>query len=287
MLEIVLALAAALCYSIATIIQHRVAAAVPAESGGTLRLFGRLLRNRLWLFGKAMDFVALGLQAIALAHGSLTVVQAMLSASIVLTLWLSAFIEHRALTARQWAGSAIVGLGLSLFVAIGDPGGGRSHGSGGRWIAVLLTYALVLLIASRVAADTSRPHAGVALSFATAASFALDGAALKAAAEIVQHNGWTLRAVVALAGYIAAAIVGNVLLQRAFQLAPLRTTVPVVTAGQPVIGLALGAVLFHEGFQAEGLRQGFGWGGIVVLMVGCVMTARSRPATTVVHHGIV
>src|SRR3978361_1829867 len=95
MLGVLFAAAAAVSLGAATVIQHRAAAAVPLQAGGSLRLSARLVRTPSWLLGKVFDLVALGFQTLALAHAGLTTVQAVLVSGVAVSLGLEAALHRR------------------------------------------------------------------------------------------------------------------------------------------------------------------------------------------------
>jgi hypothetical protein len=68
------ALGAACAFGVAAALQHRQAACAPASRTPSLRLLAAVSRRPLWLAGLALAAVAYGLQALALAHGPLTLV---------------------------------------------------------------------------------------------------------------------------------------------------------------------------------------------------------------------
>ena len=76
----VFALGAATLYGVGNALEHRVVAdtgdAGPARGG----LFARLIRSPLWILGMFGDVGAYGLQAAALAFGTLVVIQALVEA---------------------------------------------------------------------------------------------------------------------------------------------------------------------------------------------------------------
>src|SRR5689334_22073062 len=70
-----LAIGAAICFGIASALQHRAARSVPVAGISPIRLLLRLFRNRLWVIGRAADTAAVVLQALALRLGSLVAIQ--------------------------------------------------------------------------------------------------------------------------------------------------------------------------------------------------------------------
>src|SRR3954451_7509389 len=108
MLGVLLAVAAAVSLGAATVIQHRAAAAVPLQAGGTLKLSARLVRTPAWLVGKGFDGVALAFQTLALSQAGLATVQAVLVSGVAVSLGLEAALHRRTPDHRAMAGVAIL-----------------------------------------------------------------------------------------------------------------------------------------------------------------------------------
>jgi drug/metabolite transporter (DMT)-like permease len=272
MLGVVFAIAAAVALGGATVLQHRAATAVPLQAGGTLKLSVRLMGTPSWLVGKAFDGVALGFQTLALAHAGLASVQAVLVSGVAVSLGLEAALHRRAPDHRAILGVVILIAGTALLVGVGRPSRGRAATAPLHWVVAVAVVTMIVVVAVWTAAGATARIAGVTLALATAACFALDAAFLKEVARGGGHHGPS--AVLAcLGGFLLAAIAGNVLVQRAFQLAPLAVTMPALTAAEPLGGLALGALLYHEHLTASGLARPVAVLGGFLLVAGAVLAA--------------
>ncbi|CAB4759262.1 unannotated protein [freshwater metagenome] len=266
-----LAMAAALCLAVASVIQQHAAGGEPDDLG-SVRLFLRLLRNRRWLVGRAIDTAALAFQAFALAHGSLIGVQAIMTTSVVLALGLEALVGHRRVHPRELAGAAAVVIGVSVLLAVGRPTdrGHRAHL--GVWVLLYGIAATgVALTAVRSRSRSTAAHGAFLLAIATGVCFALDAASLKA----LGGGDGAARVVVFAALFVVAAATGNVLVQRAFHLAPLNASLPVLTATTPVAGLVMGMVLFEERLQAGIAPRGIAVAAVLLLAGGALVAARA------------
>jgi drug/metabolite transporter (DMT)-like permease len=272
------ALGAAFLYAIATLAQHRAAAAVPHGDVGHVALMLQLVRTRGWLLGKLADLGALVLQTFALAHGSLLAVQAVLASGVVITLVMEAGLAGRMLHHRAWLGASAVVVGVVMLVALGDPGDGRPNGTFGGWIAVATLTIGFVVVPGLLESRTSRQVASTLWAVATAACFALDSAFLKNAAGIVQDDGWHRAAWLSILGFIVAATVGNVVIQRAFHLAPLGASIPTLAAAQPVVAGCFGWLLFREALAPGPVARLGGLAGVVVMAGGAILTARTPAA---------
>ena len=284
MLSILMAVAAAAVFAVATVAQHRAAAAIPTHDVSAVQLILRLGRNRRWLLAKAADIVAFALHATALDKGSFIVVQSVLSVGIVLALYLEARFEGRRLARASWIGSMILLAGIVLLVGLGRPNDGRPAARLSQ--AVPIAIAVGALAAAALLATRRRlgARSGIALATMGGVCFALDASFVRTATHRLDRDGLGLSMLPGVIGFLACAIVGNILIQRAFQISSLRVTLPALTAIQPLAGLAFGHVLFDERLRhtLEG-RLG-GYGGMVVLALGVVITQlRETPVAPLVQ----
>jgi hypothetical protein len=272
MLGVVFAAAAALSLGAATVIQHRAAAAVPLQAGGTLKLSARLVRTPAWLVGKGFDVVALGFQTVALRKAGLATVQAVLVSGIAVSLGLEAALHRRWPDRRAMTGVVALIVGTALLVGVGRPTRGHSAATARHWTIAVIVVVAIIALALWLAGQASARIAGSTLALATAACFALDAAFLKEVARGGGRGGYGA-AVACFAGFALAAIAGNVLIQRGFQLAPLAVTMPALTAAEPLGGLALGALLFHEHLAATGAPRVVAIFGGILLVAGAILAA--------------
>lgn len=267
----VLALAAAALFAVANLIQRGAAAGVPLESGGPVRLVLRLVRTPRWLAGSLLAVVALGLHALALAHGSVIVVQSLLAAGLVIALTLEAAQERRLMRVAEAGGSVVLVTGVVLVLAVGQPGGGDEVG-----LAEQLITAAALAGLAGTAFLGFRLHHRMRLSAlimgATAgACFALDAVFLKGLADTATELD-TVAVAVDVAGFAAASVLGNLVVQRAYQLAPLRFVLPSVTAGDPLAAFVVGKLILHEHLQGGAWASLAVTAGLAAMAAGIVIT---------------
>ena len=90
----------------------------------------RLLGQTWWLAGTAVLFVGYVLQAIALDHGRLSVIQPLLVSTIVFALPLGYLITAQRVGRREIGCAAVVVVGLAVFTLVGDPRGAAERPDG-------------------------------------------------------------------------------------------------------------------------------------------------------------
>jgi drug/metabolite transporter (DMT)-like permease len=273
---VLLSFSAATLFAVTTNLHRGAASAVPVEDGGPLRLLLRLLRTPRWLLGSLAAMIALTLHTVALRFGTVIVVQAVLSTGLVLALALECLRERRRPTVREVGSWLLVVAGIIALLSLARPHGGRNIGL----YSLVLTLVLAVLIASAglLCGRTRLPRTAVAVVMGGAAGalFALDAVFLKALAMGGSHLlEW--RSLLDLGGFLLCSILGNLVVQRAYQQAPLRHVLPAVTAADPLAACVVGIALLHEHLQPGWLAIAGLVGGLVAMVVGIVgATAQVR-----------
>ena len=242
---VALAVAAAALFALTTNLHRGAASAVPVHEVGPVRLLLRLLRTPRWLLGSFCALVALGLHTAALRFGTVIVVQAVLSTGLVMALALEAARERRRPARREVGAWVLVVTGIVAVLSLARPHGGRHIGT--EALVVTLSLAVLLTAVGLLMGRTRLPEPALAVVMGAAAGgcFALDAVFLKGVAGSVGHQ-MDLSAVLDLGGFIVASVLGNLVVQRAYQRAPLRHVLPAVTAADPVAASLIGVFVLHE-----------------------------------------
>src|ERR1700726_3159202 len=98
---VLLALGAAMCYGLASVLQQHAACRQPRHLAKRMGLLVRLVRQPVWLVGNLADGGGYVLQFLALRRGSLALVEPLMVTGLLFALPLGALLDHRRLTARQ------------------------------------------------------------------------------------------------------------------------------------------------------------------------------------------
>lgn len=295
---VVLALLAALLFAAGNNLQRHAAAADEHASAGPVRLLLLLLRNPRWLCGGACAVLALLFQAKALTDGGVILVQSVIATTLVFSLAMEALVERRWPRAPQLVGSVVVILGIVLLVGIGRPGVDGSFSSLWRAAGVLVAVGLIgggALYRARLRPRGRRTAIG--LGAAAGTCFALDAVFLRGAATQLSDLAqppvrWTGSGValaadfltdptflVNVGGFAVASVVGNLVIARAFQLAPLRHVLPAMAAAEPLAAFVTGRFVFGERLAGGPFATLAVVGGLALMMVGVVLCARGRTGT--------
>jgi hypothetical protein len=278
---------AALMFAVANNLQRGAASVVPMEVGGPVRLVLRLLRAPRWLLGSLLALGALGLHAVALGRGGVILVQAILAAGMIVALGIEAGQERRGMQRWEVVGSVLLVAGVTSMLGWGRPGGGRPVDVGVQVIsvAVLAVVAGIGLTGSRLQGRTAA--SAILMGGAAGACFAVDAVFLKGVANSADDLD-ALPALINLAGFGLASVLGNLIVQRAYQRAPLRLVLPAVTAADPLAAFLVGRWVLDERLQGgagSSLAVGLGLAGMAVGIVLSTTGSLAAHATAVAATG--
>jgi drug/metabolite transporter (DMT)-like permease len=276
---IVFALLAALSNAVNEATQHVASTAAPSRSSGW-QLVVYLFRNPLWLLGWVGLIAAFLFQALALSQGQISVVQPLLATELVFMLLLRLVWIHQSIRPITWAAATLTCVGLAVFIAAGQPGGGESTPTSGHWfIAGLACCAAAAVLA--VLARWGSPSLRAALyGSSSAVMWALVATFIKATTDTITEFGvagmfahWPVYALAA--GSVAALV----LMQAALHVGPLRASQPFLVIIDPIVSIVLSVWLFAEHFTADGAVLAIAAIGFAVMCAGVVLLTQTAPAT--------
>jgi drug/metabolite transporter (DMT)-like permease len=254
-------------FAVANSLQHRVAGTVPAEVTRATAVLRYLSRRPQWQVATTVSFLAMVCHALALRLGSITLVQPLMLVGVVLAVPLRAALERER---PPWAAVRAVGtttLGLAAFLSFAD-----LHGTGGA--PHLAVAAVLVLVGVAVAAPLAllgngrlrpRPHAAL-LGTAAGVLFGLTAGLLKLVGTAFSQPGTPLLTrLLLVGGLVGAGLMGTAVNQRAYQMAPIAFSMPLVNVLDIVVALVFGSLVFQEvpGHTPTGLAM-------QVVALGCV-----------------
>ena len=277
----VIALSAACAFAVSNALQHRAASGVPRGVSKVGRVLLHLARNPWWLTGTVLSFVGMLLHATALRGGSLAFVQPLLLVGLVLAIPIRAALERKLPLPQELRAVAITAVGLATYLSSVTLAPGQA--SPRREVAVTLTALGLLLAVAAVAAGRrwfrgrDRLHAGL-LGATAGCLFGVSAGMLKLVGAVIGGEQVPFSLLVALVVALASAgILGTAINQRAYQIAPLAFSMPVVNVMGVLVAIVFGAFVFGEvpGHSPGGMAvQLLGLG---VLAVGLREIARLAP----------
>jgi drug/metabolite transporter (DMT)-like permease len=247
------ALFAAFWAAVGIVVRQRVAQELPADNGMSGTMVTSLVREPLWWAGTLAAVAGYAFQALALAHGSLLLVQPLLVSSLLFALPLSARLCHQRLSWAEWAWAVLLTAALAVFVLVGRPHEGHYRPPIPAWtLALVITVPLVTgcIAAARRAVGRVR---AMLLAVAVAVVLGMIAVLTKVCTHRFAVGGWHgLLAVPAPYVLVALAVVLTVLQQSAFHAGALQASVPIMLVGEPVVAVLLGIVVLGEHLAVRG-----------------------------------
>ncbi|GAB3593207.1 hypothetical protein CFAEC_01065 [Corynebacterium faecale] len=246
LLAVLFALASALTIAWGTVVRHRIAVSVPAGDSPFLSA----IQRPMWWAGMSTAIVAYGLQVVALAFGPLLLVQPFLVMSLMFTLPLSALYSRRRMSPAEIMWSTLLTGAVIVVSVMGRPIGGDDHPPIQRWIPAILVGIAVLTVLYYAGARLGQRKRALLQGLVTGAIFGYVAVLSKAVADSFTSAGvvglltaWELYAL------IVAATVGTIVQQNAFNAGALRTSLPAMKIGEPLVAFSLGYAVLLERFQ--------------------------------------
>ena len=222
-------LLAAFWAAVGIVVRQRAAQNVPAGeelSGPTVT---SVVRQPLWWAGLLAAVAGFVFQALALANGSLMLVQPLLVSSLLFALPLSARLCHQRITRAEWGWAIVLTVALAAFLLVGQPREGHNRPPIPSWtLAVLLTAPLVIacLVVARRA--IGRPRA-MLLAVAVAVLLGMVAVLTKICTHRYAVGGWHgLLTVPAPYLLVVLAVAVTMVQSSAFHAGALQASVPIM-----------------------------------------------------------
>ncbi len=263
---------ASVLFNLGIALQAIEARRAPVEESLRASLIWDLLHRPRWVAGLGIEWVGVPLEILAFAWAPFVVVQPLLACGLLVLL----AVAHRLLGERPtkdaMLGVALVIVGIAL-IAWGAPGQQDTHRGPGA--VILVVGGLVLASFVPFALRGRRLDNAMTAVLGSACGFAATNVAMKLMADdlgndhFLQAGSWL--AVAAVVGF-AATVTGMTALQRA----PATTVIPISTAVQTFLPVALEPLFLRESFRDASLSGVPLLIGIAVMLVGIVVLARTR-----------
>jgi drug/metabolite transporter (DMT)-like permease len=271
-----LTLLAALLIGTGFVLQQNAAQQEPDSRFLRLGLITNLLRTPRWLAGIAFMVGGQILAAWSIGHLSLAFVEPLLTMNLVFALLIAVPLAKASLKVWEIIGAAILIAGVALLSASRSVTPiGLSFGSVSHWPAAAVIAGIAFLAAH---AGLRRPGPRRAMLTGASAGlvFGIQDALTRQSLQILQSSGasalFTTWAPYALIG---AGAIGIWLMQSAFNAGPLHVSLPAISAGEPLVGILLGILVFGDRIQITPGMLAVQAGGIAALVVGVILVGRA------------
>lgn len=266
------ALASALAAAASSVLQHHTARAAP--DGRTRRLLGHLVTRPLWILGLVASAVGLVLHVVALDGGQLAVVQPLLISGVLFALPISALLEGRRPSGREWMLALMLVAGLAVFLLAARPSEGRVKLDADVLAWSTMSVSALIVAIALVGLRWPHGHRPALLGTAAGVGYGLVAALIKEATALY-HAGflhmlsdWPLYALIAVGG----AAIG--LTQMAYRAGPLAKSMPALTVTDPAASVALGVLAFQERLASDPAAVALQVVGFVVMLAAAAQLAR-------------
>jgi len=244
-LAVLFALASAVGFALSTSLQHREAGDAPdGRLVGVLRF---VLTRKLWVLGAVIGFVALILHALALNNGAIALVQPIMVSGVVMAVLFRAAFDRAVPPPKELLGVTLTTLALGCFLVVADP---RAESESDDRQALLLWLFGVLSIAALVFTANrlrSPVRASFLLGCASGVCFGLTAGLLKMISNDFGAEGVTgVLSSWHIYAQVGTGLTGIAINQRAYHLAPLAISMPVLNVVDVLVALAFGVIVFSE-----------------------------------------
>jgi hypothetical protein len=204
----------------------------------------------MWLAATCISGGAMLLHAIALRIGSIALVQPLMLGGVVLAVPVRSALEHKLPRWREVRAVGVTVVGLVVFVLSANP---RPSGASPH-IAVMIAFVVGCFAAGLCALRTSRrccSHApgrqAALLGAGAGVMFGVTAGLLKVVSTVAAAGQRELPQLVAvLALLVGAGLLGTAMNQRAYQIAPIAYSMPLVNVVDITMAVLFGAVVLGE-----------------------------------------
>ena len=275
---ILLALGAACCLGLGFVLQQAAAQHAPMKDFLSLRLLLDLVRMPRWLAGIGLMVIGMSLGAVALGMGDITLVEPLLATNLLFAMALARRLTKQRLGRSGWAGLWLLAGGVTAFIVAGRPRGGTSETeSMWHWLIMGMVLGTALLLAALAKRARISVEAAL-LGVAAGLIYGLQDALTRMSGERFGEGGWNaLLTTWQPYAIVVLGVLALVLVQSAFETAPLRMSLPALTAAQPLAGIACGVGFLGD--RLEVTPGALAWEGIgIAAVVTGIVLIGSHPA---------
>jgi drug/metabolite transporter (DMT)-like permease len=278
-LEVLLALLAALAFATGTVCMQKGTLQMPPGESEKPGFLLKLLRKPIWVIGIFIDLLGFVAQAGALAVGRIVVVQPLLVTTVVFALPLGVKFTGQRVGRWEIVGAGLVVGGIAVFVVLNNPDEGATDSTWARWLiaaGALLAIAVALVILCR-----GRRPGLMAAMLGTAAGcvFGLTAGLIKAFVTRFDSGFGAVFADWHIYVFVVLEILAFSLLQRALATGSLAPAIAANMSVETVVSILLGVLLFKEDLHPTPALLAVSILALLAAFVGIVLLARSEGAS--------
>jgi drug/metabolite transporter (DMT)-like permease len=247
------ALLAAFFAAVGIVIRQRAIQEEAAHRNDTSAIVTSWVRHPGWWAGTLVAVAGYGFQALALAHGSLLLVQPLLVSALLFVLPLGARFSKQHVSRADWVWALLLTAALAVFVLVGQPREGHNRPPVPAWSLALVVVVPVVIFCVVAAHRTIGRLRAMLLASSVAVLVGTIAVLTKVSVHHLVMDGWRgLLTVPAPYVLIVLAVAVTVLQQSAFHAGALQASVPVMLVGEPMVAVLLGVVILGEHLAVRG-----------------------------------
>ena len=275
-MHIAVALCAALLVGTGLVLQQQTAEQEPTRYFLHLKLITELIRQPRWLAGIGVMTAGYVLSAYTFDNLQLTLAEPLLATNLLWALVVAIPLAGVRPRKSEIVGAVLLAAGVGALSSARLVGAGGDHiGSAAYWPAAAGIGAIALFLV-RAGLRQSGQRRGTLTGLAAGLIFGISDALTRSTLLIRDHHGigavltsWPAYAL------LAAGLLALWLMESSFSVAPLHASLPGITAGEPVVGILLGDVVFGDVIRITPALLALQAAGLVALVVGVILVARA------------
>ncbi len=282
----VLSIIAAFVVGIGTVLEQRAAFRAPPELNLSPRLLLYLVQRPQWLAGVGCSLAGNLTFAAALGFGGVALVTALFVLRLLFALMLAAAWRRHRVPARDLLGSLAVVAGLAGFILAARPREGSGEGlSDLTWLMGGGPVILFTLALTAVARRSGPVRKAILLGTGAGALFGLQASLMHTAVGAITGPGF-VAAITSWQVYAVpvAAVCGALLVQSAYEAAPLPASYPAIVTTELLCGIALGVWLLGGVIQLDPAGLAIASLGVAAMIVGIYLLTTSPLVTGQLDH---
>jgi len=275
--EYVIGVAAAVLLGTGFVLQQGAAQQLPKWEFLRPRLLADLLRKPRWLAGIGAMVGGQLLGAWLIGHVDLSLAEPLLATNLIFALVLAGPLSRQPLHRSEVIGALVLMLGVAaLSLARALRSAQVSIGSGSYWPYAAAGVAAAAYLFARLGRRRSGDLRATFTGASAGLVFGLQDALTRRTIQVLDAHQ-VIGVLTTWPGYclLVVGVTGLWLMESAFNAAPLRASLPAITAGEPACGIVLGIIVFGDPMHVSPGLLALQAGGFAALVLGVVLVARA------------
>ena len=271
----ILALVAALCFALAATLQQKGALGL-GDALKSAASYLALAKQGWWLVGTLVLLAGYVVQAVALGHGQLAIVQPLLVTTIVFALPLGYFLTNQVVNRREVGAAILVVLGLAAFTVFGQEDTGRNDAPAQEWAVALGFFGLVALALVLMGRRGDSRRKAALFGASAGVLYALSASMWKPTADTLSADGfigmfssWEFWA------FAAAGLIAFAVQQISLATGHLASSVATVSVCNPIVSIVIGTLVLEERLSPPAWHKLIAYAGLGAALLGAIAITKA------------